>query len=176
MNKACTACSTVSCPRHDELAVVLVTEQQDRSYTTTSCSRICTVGRQHVLFHRSTPSSRNNSLHCDRSIDPSHRKSRREIRTRDLATNSPVRVVVCIGCWLLPPSFWYASRAAMSDRRTKKTGITVELAKSFHGSGILTFIYLSASRAPWFGWRQVFLPFFFLPLREGSVMHGASYA
>jgi hypothetical protein len=73
VNKACTACSTVSCPRHDELAVVLVTEQQDRSYTTTSCSRICTVGRQHVLFHRSTPSSRNNSLHCDRSIDPSHR-------------------------------------------------------------------------------------------------------
>jgi hypothetical protein len=39
----------------------------------------------------------------------------------------------------------------MSDRRTKKTGITVELAKSFHGFGILTFIYLSASRAPWFG-------------------------
>jgi hypothetical protein len=64
---------------------------------------------------------------------------------------APVRVVVCIGCWLLPPSFWYASRAAMSDRRTKKTGITVKLAKSFHGFGILTFIYLSASRAPWFG-------------------------
>jgi hypothetical protein len=39
----------------------------------------------------------------------------------------------------------------MSDRRTKKIGITVKLAKSFHGFGILTFIYLSASRAPWFG-------------------------